>query len=97
MARRGPVERALDRALQAIELAPADAAAAELARVYARFIDGGGSLWHVGGQFRALLVELRLTPQARGLAAENPLQAFRAEREARLQRLRATWATRSDR
>ena len=40
-------------------------AAAELALVYSRRIDGGAQLHNLGGQFLRLLNELGLTPKAR--------------------------------
>jgi len=87
------MELALGRALADAGLTGADRvraydAAVELARAYARRIDAkGDSLHYVGGQFRDILIEIGLTPKARGdlvkaQPAASPLDELRDRRKA---------------
>lgn len=62
--KRGRVELALARALRAAPLTGADAAAVELAKEYAKGIDGG-HLIQVGRSFAEILAELGMTPKSR--------------------------------
>jgi len=90
--RRCRLELALNRSLKAAPLLPEDAATAELARQYARYLDGGGDrqLILVGRQYREVLESLGLTPEARAklptpaaLPASTSLDELRARRRNR--------------
>lgn len=67
------MESAVEAAIATAATADAvrDGAAIELARVYAREIDGGGELARVGPLLLAVLAALLLTPQARAVAFRN--------------------------
>lgn len=77
----------IEDALAAGQLEPRDAAAAELAREYARAIDQGADLSKVGPALLAALDALGLTPRARKAVksdgqqpAGNPLDQLAAAR-----------------
>jgi hypothetical protein len=80
------LELAVRRSLRAAGLDPIDGAAAALALIYARRIDEDvAQAWHLGIGLMAVLVELRLTPRARGerpapRPAMSELDAIRARR-----------------
>lgn len=99
MARRaGALESALDASLLDLALRPADQAVVELARTYARVIDGNvDTLNMVGRAFRETLEQLGMTPKARAALATggppkptqpSPLDELRARRAKRLGRQR---------
>ena len=92
MERRGRVELALMRALRAVPVERADAAAVELARRYAAAIDAQDvePLSKLGRGLTDVLIELGLTPKARAAILKdapqkNPvsvgLDELRARRE----------------
>lgn len=77
-------------ALAAHPVEPRDAAAAELARTYARDIDGGGDLTKLGPALLTALEALGLSPRARKAVksdgqqpAANPLDQLAARRAGR--------------
>ncbi len=89
---------AVEQTLAALNLTPADTAAAQLARRLAATIDDtppgearGKTLWHLAPQLLAALTALGATPAARaaltqkptdGQAPKSPLAALRASRPA---------------
>lgn len=83
---------AVRKAVGALETAPVDQGAAQLAITYARAIDAGGDLDKLGPQLLAVLEALGMTPRARaavakggpsGNASANPLDELRKRRAAR--------------
>lgn len=84
------MELALGRALRATALTPGDDAIVELARHYARGVDGG-HLHQVGRSLAEVLHELGMTPKARALLLKDAkpqltssvLDELRAKRERR--------------
>ena len=92
MTRKGQIEAALDRAVKAVALQPADEPALLLTRRYARELDGDGLLQEFGAGLRTMLIELGMTPRARAsvLRGQAPpasgadaLDELRAKREKR--------------
>lgn len=85
---------ALDEALKALDLGQADAAAVELAKVYARAIDADGPIDVIGPKLLAVLDSLGMTPKARAAQkggsgdkpASDPLDELRQRRRARRDR-----------
>jgi hypothetical protein len=92
MPRKGPAALALERALRSMDVQPSDAAAVELARIYAAGIDKSLDMVPVLGRgYRETLETLGMTPKARvalskGEAAApvaSPIDEIRARREQR--------------
>lgn len=75
------VSQALEAALEAAELRPADGAAVALGRLYARALDGPvGDVVELGPRFLALLTALGMTPAGRvALAKGRPVDPDRRE------------------
>ena len=92
--RAGALESALEASLQDLTLRPADQAVVELARTYARVIDGNVDMLNmVGRAFRETLEQLGMTPKARAALARgeqpkpsqpSPIDELRARRAKRL-------------